>query len=218
MLSGCKRQRGDTMIEVLLAVTIFSVVAVMGLTVMNQGSAASQRSLEITLVRQEMDAQATTLRFMYDAAMAQKGAMGYDASTVSPSSAAGKWNAILALRKANATPLGDMVTGGTTCIAPASLDAAFAVNAKTASVQSYSMNTTLWSAASVYSRVRYEASPGTVITGVEGLWVEAVQRNPEVRNGVTTPGYTDFHIRACWSTVGQSRPATLGTIVRLYEP
>lgn len=218
MLNWRGRQRGDTMIEVLLAVTIFSVVAVMGLTVMNQGSAASQRSLEITLVRQEMDAQATALRFMYDAAIAQKGALGYDSSTVSPTSPAGKWNAILGLRKASAMPLVNMVLGGVDCVAPSSVTNAFVVNTKTANVQSYSMNTALWSKAAVYSRVRYQPSPSTAIAGIEGIWVEAVEKAPEVRASVTTPGYTDFHIRACWTTVGQSRPVTLGTIVRLYEP
>ncbi len=56
--------RGDTLIEVLFAITIFSLVAVSSMAIMNQGTDTAQRSLEITLVRQEIDAQAETLRFL----------------------------------------------------------------------------------------------------------------------------------------------------------
>lgn len=61
-----RAQRGDTLIEVLLSVTIFSMVAVGTMTVMNQGVAIAQQSLEITLVRQQIDAQAEMLRFVHD--------------------------------------------------------------------------------------------------------------------------------------------------------
>lgn len=219
------RQRGDTMIEVLLAVTIFSVVAVTGLTIMNQGSAASQRSLEITLVRNEMEAQATALRFMYDAALAQKSSASYDSTSVSPTSPAGRWDAILALRKSStvgATPFADM-TNGISCIRPSTITNAFVVNPRTATLYTYSDNPTRWTTAPVFSRVRFDQpTPGnphpTGIRNVEGIWVEAVRRDAAPIGGVTVPGYTDFHIRACWSTVGQAQPVTLGTIVRLYEP
>ena len=122
--------RGDTMIEVLLAVTIFSIVAVTGLTIMNQGSAAAQRSLEVTLVRNEMEAQATALRYMYDAALAQKSSAGYDPASVSDTStAAGRWQQVLNLRKSAATPFSNMVVSGTTCFHPnAASTNAFVIN------------------------------------------------------------------------------------------
>lgn len=62
------RQRGDTIIEVIMAVTIFSFVAVGTMTIMNKGVSAAQRSLEVTLVRQQLDAQAEMLRFVHDRA------------------------------------------------------------------------------------------------------------------------------------------------------
>lgn len=65
-----RRQRGDTLIEVLFAVTVFSFVVVGALTIMNQGTAASQRALEISLVRQQIDGQAEALRFMHNAYVA----------------------------------------------------------------------------------------------------------------------------------------------------
>ena len=62
--------RGDTLIEVLLAVTVFSLVAVGALSVMNRSVAIAQQSLETTLVRQQIDAQAEMLRFVHDQARA----------------------------------------------------------------------------------------------------------------------------------------------------
>ena len=67
------RNRGDTIIEVLLAVTIFSLVAVGSMVLMNRGVAMAQQSLETTLVRQQIDAQAEMLRFVHDQARAALG-------------------------------------------------------------------------------------------------------------------------------------------------
>lgn len=58
--------RGDTLVEVLLGVTIFSLVAVIALETMNRGMAIAQYSLETTLVRQQVDAQAEMLRYAHD--------------------------------------------------------------------------------------------------------------------------------------------------------
>ena len=56
-----KFNRGDTLVEVLLGVTIFSLVAVIALETMNRGMAIAQYSLETTLVHQQVDAQAEML-------------------------------------------------------------------------------------------------------------------------------------------------------------
>lgn len=62
------KSSGDTIIEVILAVAVFSMVAVGAITVMNNGISVSQRSLETSLVRQQIDAQAEMLRFVHDRA------------------------------------------------------------------------------------------------------------------------------------------------------
>lgn len=59
-------KKGDTIIEVILAITVFSLVAISAITLMNHGVSVVQRSLEITLARQEIDAQAEMLRYVYD--------------------------------------------------------------------------------------------------------------------------------------------------------
>ncbi len=61
-----RHDRGDTMIEVLLAFTLFTMVAVGTFVMMSRGIDISQRSLESTLVREQIDAQAEIIRFVHD--------------------------------------------------------------------------------------------------------------------------------------------------------
>ncbi|MCA9342347.1 hypothetical protein KC945_03000, partial [Candidatus Saccharibacteria bacterium] len=61
-----KYQRGDTLIEVLLAFSIFTLVAISTFALMNRGINTAQQSLETTLVRQQLDSQAELLRFIHD--------------------------------------------------------------------------------------------------------------------------------------------------------
>jgi len=58
--------RGDTIIEVVMAVAMFSMLAIGIMALMNSGIAMAQRSLELTLVRQQIDSQAEMLRYVHD--------------------------------------------------------------------------------------------------------------------------------------------------------
>ncbi len=61
-----RRTGGDTIVEVLLAFTVFTLVSVGAFAVMNKGINMVDRSLEITLVREQIDAQAEILRYAHD--------------------------------------------------------------------------------------------------------------------------------------------------------
>ena len=196
-------QRGDTLIEVLFAVTIFSAVAVGGLGIMNRGTLSAQRSLEVTLVRQQIDAQADALRLIHASYVAVY-------PTPVAGQLSGEWTRIVATSVAQASTFG-------TCTPPGS---AFVVNTKTARVESRAR---IAATTSTYSQLRFAPTvpatiPSTttnVLTQAEGIWVEAVRS--DIIAGEAS-GTIDFHIRACWSSPGQNTPITLGTIVRLYEP
>jgi len=58
-------RRGDTLIEVLFSILVFSLVAIITVNLMNNGISTAQRSLEITMARTEIDAQAEALRFVH---------------------------------------------------------------------------------------------------------------------------------------------------------
>ncbi|MBP9667754.1 hypothetical protein KBD87_03025 [Candidatus Saccharibacteria bacterium] len=184
--------RGDTIIEVLLAITIFSMVAVASITLMNQGTSASQRALEITLVRQQIDAQAESLRAAHQAYTAQ------------PTSDA-EW-----VKVVNKASTGTFNTEDG-CPTAAQLPSRFAMNPSTASI----INSASWftpmlaPTAPPYAQVQTSA-PGKSY----GIWIEAA------KNGLLEPKAYDFRIRACWYGAGLSTraPMQLETLVRLYDP
>jgi type II secretory pathway pseudopilin PulG len=187
--------RGDTLVEVLFAVAIFSFVAVGSLSIMNQGTAATQRALEITLVRQEIDAQAEALRFL-------------NASYISNSTHSNQW--ILIKRdyaKENVSDF-DIIGAGATCpsVRPAN---SFIVNTRIAQLVG---GIGWYEPAPTFSQVIYKEDSNV---SAYGIWIEAVGVDGAEGEAAN---YIDFHIRACWDSPGQSVPVTLGTIVRLYEP
>ena len=57
-------KKGDTLIEVTLAVGIFSMIAIAITAVMSSGTSGAQTALETTLTREEIDTQAEALRFI----------------------------------------------------------------------------------------------------------------------------------------------------------
>ncbi len=61
-------KKGDTLVEVTLAVGIFSMIAIAVVSVMNSGTSGAQTALEATLTREEVDAQAEALRFIQNSA------------------------------------------------------------------------------------------------------------------------------------------------------
>lgn len=58
--------KGDTIVEVMVAFAVFTLVAVGAIAIMNRGISLTERSLEVTLVREQIDAQAELLRYARD--------------------------------------------------------------------------------------------------------------------------------------------------------
>lgn len=71
-MSSIKTKRGDTLIEVLLAVAVFSIIAVSSVGIMNHGLNRTQAALETTMARAEIDSQAEALRFIHDSYSSDK--------------------------------------------------------------------------------------------------------------------------------------------------
>lgn len=205
-----EKQKGDTLIEVLFAVTVFSLVAIGCLNIMNQGTSAAERTLEITLVRAQMDNQTQTLRYLNSSFIAAFGGSqtlaSYDRTTP-----AGQWAAMeqyIIDHSGSGVQSFSLVNGA--CPTPSSqsfiLDTR---NVKFATVKP--------SAAQTFSQLVYSTPSGAgVLTSAQGLWIQGVRSGTDPNN--PTQGYIDFHIDACWDGPGQSAPVTLGTIVRLYAP
>jgi len=205
LTSKRQSEQGDTIIEVIFAIVIFAFVAISSLAIMNQGVATGEKALEITLVRQEVNAQAEALRYIHEMRV------------VNPSSDhAADWEKFTTsideggYGRAEATSYG--VSGGE-CKVPAD---SFILNALTARVWSSAPSDTALAGNGnypPYSQVKYD---GNAIEAAYGIWIEAV--DSELSGRDTQKPYVDFHIRACWPAPGSDIPMTIGTIVRLYDP
>jgi len=202
------RQKGDTIIEVLFAVTVFAMVAVGSLSIMNQGTGAAQRALEITLVRAQIDAQAEAIRYIHQAYVTafEKGNIPAPGTGT-----AGEWTKIKQ-QYSGGDPSGFGVVNGKCPTAPTG-QKPFVLNARKAVVSNKSILMTAPEGKSLppFSQVAY--NDDSSIDETYGMWVEAIPST-----NTDGPGFVDFHIRACWDSPGSSVPVTLGTIVRLYEP
>jgi prepilin-type N-terminal cleavage/methylation domain-containing protein len=152
MLIGKIFQKGDTLIEVLFAVTVFSLVVVGALSIMNSSTAVAERALETTLVRNQIDAQAEALRYIHDSYIAT-----YPNPVAGQPSA--EWSTKITTNEAtSASAFG-------TCTPPGN---AFVVNTGTDKVESSSVITT-----DVQTYAQLRLNP----TVSEGLWVEAIKSN-----------------------------------------
>lgn len=196
-------QKGDTIIEVLLAVTVFSLVAVGSMTVMNQSANLAQQAVEITLVRQQIDAQAEALRAAHQA---------YSRIATADRDSAG-WAKLKEL--ASNTPID--TSDGCPQQSQLTMRDAFIVNPTSGGVISADSGNVRSIVgdenAPIYPQVR--ASEEEETKGY-GLWIE-----PSIFRPINTsdvPDAYNFRIRACWDGVGMGEsPMQLETTVRLYD-
>jgi len=190
-----KVSRGDTIIEVLVSFAVFSLVVVSAIIIMNQGVAAAQRSLEITLVRQQIDSQV---------AMIQR-AQQYDLQT---------WKDI----RTNAVDtIGSFsAVTNTACPDSAGLGTGAFFVAATAGLTDttrYGASAATYQKAVTYARADVMGDDTALFEPKSyGLWATLVK----AENFAQLSAY-DLHIRACWDSVGTNVPVTIATVVRLYD-
>lgn len=188
-----KFNRGDTLVEVLLGVTIFSLVAVIALETMNRGMAIAQYSLETTLVRQQVDAQAEMLRYAHD--------MKNDT-----------WKKLVDNNSVSVSAVNDNEgnLGVEKCPDDFSTkEFALAATPSLASKISILNNPGDYKPAETYARVDSDTKK------TYGISVRLVK--PSTTTGSRDSNKYDAYIKACWMPVGGKMPATIGTIVRLYD-
>ncbi|MBC7565272.1 prepilin-type N-terminal cleavage/methylation domain-containing protein [Candidatus Saccharibacteria bacterium] len=208
MLTRLRSQAGDTLIEVLFAFSVLSLVIIGALTIMNQGSVAAQRSLETTLVRNEIDSQATAIRFLHDAYVAQfKPNTSYD-----PATPAGQWS-LMSRAIGGITSASSF--GGAIKSCPKPPSGSFIIDP--GSAKYIPGLTNIFTSPATTAMVTYDPNTG-LLKQAQGIWIEAIRSPTETDVNKKNTRFIDFHIYACWDGPGQGLPMTVGTIVRLYEP
>lgn len=190
------RERGDTVVELIFAFALFSLVLVGTLVIMNTGIRMSQLSLETTLVRQQMDAQAEMVRYILDT----------DNSA---------WDTIKSKLASDIMPLSSSTNECPTLTelgTPAR--ASFFVSQTSPNVFAVNnVSSANYANSSNYARIDYGADRSM------GIWLqiaEAENVSSSVSPGSSITAY-DLYVHACWARPGSDIPATTGTIVRLYD-
>lgn len=206
-------KRGDTIVEVLFAVAVFGFIAAATLSAMQGGMSAAQTSLEGLIVRNHLNAQAEAVRFINATVHSRE--READSGT---SDYLVLWEDIKDNYVSDkVSDFSGMIKDGR-CIKPKDGNGkAFIIDTK---------NMRLSSAvdlATVYSRPVYKnteidsnkiTSESSEFLKSEGLWIEVAK--VDYGKNYLYDAY-DFHIRACWDSVGSKQPITMGTIVRVYE-
>jgi hypothetical protein len=116
---------------------------------------------------------------------------------------------LTSIKATNATSATSFSNIGTTCPTPP--PGSFIINS--ASAAFLAGNAVTFAQPTSFAQIDYSRSP----VSAQGVWVEAIRSQAGTGTQANT-GYIDFHILACWPVAGSTIPATIGTIVRLYEP
>ncbi len=193
-----KSQKGDTLVEVLMALAILAMAIVGAVTLMMRGHTLALQSLERSQVTARMSEQAQLLEFARDARAMAKETPGADENAYPTKiwwmGPVGSASGIATF--ANTTNIVD------NC---ARKNPSFYLKKDyTAPVEQISVE-----AIDPASAIE---SPLAAVPG-EGLWIEAVSSPPSAAQP-----YIDFHIKACWQPAGSGVNQQAKTIVRLYEP
>ncbi len=210
-----RKQAGDTLIEVLFAVTVFSLIVVTALSIMNQGSSTAQRALEISLVRQQIDNQVEVLRFLHESYVAnyQPGYSTNAGITTLTGPTGQFYRLVHRIATTDADAASDFGSLANCPIPPP--NGSFVLNTRTATVV---VAPAIFKNPTTYAQLDFDSVNQTTLVNSSGIWIEAVRSDDSPDPAQANAGYIDFHIRACWEAPGLSSPTTLGTIVRLYEP
>lgn len=233
-------KKGDTLVEVTLAVGIFSMVAISIVSVINGSTSSAQTALEATLTREEVDAQAEALRFIHASANTEDGEGPYH----------NIWTQITTLALANddnsikdyppstcdslytdPSPIGSnafVVDTHKLSSINASTDPEEAAND---TIKQNSGSSSLFQQAATYPHLVYTDSEGdvgnlveegtrSVLNSVDGIYVLAVKDKGTniVGKGNNIPAYYDFYIRTCWYGAGERKASTISTVIRLNNP
>ena len=233
-------KRGDTLIEVMLAVGIFSMVAVAVVAVMSGGTSSAQTALETTLAREEIDAQAEALRFVQASYIADK-------NDGEESKYSELWKAITdkAYNYDTKTGAWSDISTELSQYSPSSCSGLYDSNTSEAKAHGFILNTrklgtfenpsdviatgNYLDQASTYPHLIFDDSNGILSNGnfnntlqkAEGIYIIAV-KDPNSTNIAgsesATSAYYDFYIRTCWYGTGDQSPSTISTVMRLYDP
>ncbi|MDR0957359.1 MAG: prepilin-type N-terminal cleavage/methylation domain-containing protein [Candidatus Nomurabacteria bacterium] len=186
------KQRGDTLIEVLIAITVLGIVVSGVMSIMNRNYVSILNSAERTAVRAEMNSQAELLHYVHS----------QDSAT---------WEDIKKLAVSddkngniNITTRYAITTGNITTPTAGS----FYMNDRD-DISNVKIETGLEN----NDDSGDGCNPNNRATSGNGIWIDAVKYTGDSSG----KAYYDFYIKACWTPLGSLPQSQSSTIVRIYD-
>ncbi len=192
---GKKRaERGDTLVEVTVAMAVLGLMLAASLAVINRGLMGVSNAVERTSVRASLSSQAELLRYVFDDPVANKEAY--------------KW--ILDHTGSNVSlgQNGCEIGGGGFYLSVSEV-----VGAPPVEMHALNPAGTTELANNVYGQP--EAGEVGNNSGVsQGIWIEGDKHDAQG----DMPGYIDFYVRACWTPHAAQQPGSgrMESNVRVY--
>jgi len=187
-----KTRRGDTLVEVLLATVILSIVLAGAFSLSNQAIQTGQGSLERTEAVNIVREYAESFRFIHGSETD-----GYQAA----------WDAVLAGASSNRPTYTDDKYCDTSIANPKYLNFAELGSSPVSAgnlVKGFNLPTT-------GGRLDYSGATDNNSDDLFAVWFEVYDSDP------INAGTVDIHIRACWDTLGGDSVDRAGAVVRLTE-
>ena len=243
-----KVRRGDTLIEVAFAIAVFALVSLLSIAIMNTGVTMTETSLESTMTRNEIDAQAEAIRFLHNSYLSEKELVKEEQEYRDI------WTKItkLSVSGSNIDKLPANFESSKLSSCNAFYDESNSINIfKKPYYNAFVINTRkvtndfdqtvvvakndkkLFAPATLNPRIIFKnnkstnddanlSETNTVTNAYDTIArVEGIWVIAVRSNADTDRSkseYYDFHIRSCWYAPGQNTPSTIATIVRLYNP
>lgn len=188
-----RRERGDTLVEVAIAMAVLALILASTMTIINRSLLGVMNAVERTGARGEVDSQIEMLRYVFDT---QSGVNKDVAKSIIDHTQVNSGDTARELSEA-----GCSITSNGGFYLSKSTNAATAASAPIV-YNGYGRTD------NVAANVDFSPHAG------RGIWIEGVKT--EESGGM--PGYIDFYVRACWSPyaseeIGQGR---LESAVRVY--
>lgn len=234
-------KRGDTLIEVTIAVGIFSLVAIAIASVMSGGMSGAQTSLETTLTREQIDTQAEALRFIHAGAVAGDGEYKklWDNITANATNGIPNWSTsegeseypFLQYAPESCAGLYDKNSwdymarsDGSNSIKPFVINTA-KLGGEDSLIEAVgsdgNLKTDIFAQSPTYPHLANDGASQKVF----GLYVFAVKggcskkgSTPDADCPNEHTSFYDFYIRSCWYGIDAKQPSTISTVIRLHDP
>ena len=196
-MSFNRDQRGDTLIELMIAIAILSMAIVIAVTSMGYGLSLALTTGERTAVRGELNSQLAFVRFARDAYITNENSAGGQlwqdlVSRVDPATS----NEGTVCDLANGRPYNQPNMFY--------IETSDALAANSGSLLVNSVNNYPYT-----DGINPDMATGQAVPG-KGMWLIARSDNPSE--------YIDFYSKACWSPPTRGPAQQLSTVLRMYTP